>query len=460
MTPAHDDRLHGCFLPSVFGYASICLTALFFSCLFIDHPAGVPVLIQEDTWVENFTAIGLFLAGVLLFATARLERNTVRRCVYILGGLMMMFGVGEEINWGQRIFGFNSEIGSEFSLHNLPEMSRLFNRSLLLAPSLLCMVALTAFFCHKDRLFGIPLPSIFLVLCFLMATINKTHPDFDNMQNLIFHYMRYIHREHNTLLLVLLFFTLFSRQSTFFIATSAILAFTCARWYAFSHGGIYLTYSIKSEEIQEFLLGLSCFFYALELFGRSLDREGRVTTSPRKALPFVRKFGERIASASSLSMNVRLSTIKGICTLIVAGSIGLAALGYFSPAIATAFVKEGYSRIEAAEPIIRSEFDVYLIDNQLIHFKTPCAPSDIRERFFLHVVPADANDLIQGQRREFGFDNFDRHASLRLDATHAGGRCLSVVPLPDYDIASIGTGQFTREGKSWHETFRFIEQPG
>ena len=450
LTPAHDDRLDGYFLPSVFGYASICLIALFFSYLTHVHPAGVAALILEDGWVENFTAIGLFLAGVLLFATARMERNTVRRCVYILGGLMMMFGVGEEINWGQRIFGFDPGNRIEFNIHDMPQVVAMFDLSVRFASFLLCTVALAAFFCHKDRIFGIPLPSIFLILCFSMVMINKRYPDLDDIiKYLIAHYAHFI-RQENALLLILLFFTLFRRQSTFFIATFAILAFSCARWYAFSHGDVYLAHQTVTREIHEFLFGLSCFFYAIELFGRSLDREQHVT-SPRNAFPF----------ASSLSMNVRLSTIKvkGICTLIVAGSIGLAALGYFSSAIATAFVEKGYSRIKAADPIIRSEFDVYLIDNQLIHFKTPCAPSDLRERFFLHVIPADTN-VLSRKRKIYGFDNFDNHVSVRFDATHAGGRCLSVVPLPDYDIVSIGTGQFTREGKSWHETFRFIEQPG
>ena len=457
LPPAHEDRLDSYFLPSVFGYAGICLTALFFSCLTFVHPIGAAALTREDGWVENLTAISLFLAGVLLFATARMERNTVRRCVYVLGGLMMVFGAGEEISWGQRIFGFDTNVQRETNIHNMPKIGHMFFQSFRIAPFLLCTVALAAFFCRKDEMFGIPLPSIFLVLCFLMVMINKTYPDSHNI-NPVTYYARFILDRNNALLLVLLFFTLFCRQSTFFIATSSILAFSCARRYAFSHTDAYTAHALNILETQEFLFGLSCFFYATGLFGRSSDHEGRAT-SPWNAIPFGRKFGERIAFANPLSVNVRLSMSKGICTSIIAGSIGLAALGYFSPGLATAFVEKGYSRIKAAKPIIRSEFDVYLIDNQLIYFKTPCAPSDKRQWFFLHVIPADTNTL-PGERRRFGFDNFDRYISVRRDATHAGGRCLSIVPLPDYDIVSITTGQFTGKTQSWNETFRFIEPPG
>ena len=153
-----------------------------------------------------------------------------------------------------------------------------------------------------------------------------------------------------------------------------------------------------------------------------------------------------IAFAGSLPVNVRPSMINGVSASILAGSIGLAALGYFDSGITSVLVEKGYSRIRGAEPIIRAKFDVHLVENHLIYFKTPCAPSDKRETFFLQVVPTDVNALPEGLPRKRGFEHRDYYVSVRLDATHAGGRCMAVVPLPEYDVAAIRTGQYTRNG--------------
>lgn len=67
------------------------------------------------------------------------------------------------------------------------------------------------------------------------------------------------------------------------------------------------------------------------------------------------------------------------------------------------------------------------------------------------------NVLPRGWPRKRGFDPLNYYISVRLDATHADGRCMAVVPLPDYDVASISTGQYTRNGTTWQEAFRFIE---
>ena len=62
----------------------------------------------------------------MLLVTALLERSIFRRCVYILGGMAMVFAAGEEISWGQRIFGFATpdllmtlNEQKEFTVHNI-----------------------------------------------------------------------------------------------------------------------------------------------------------------------------------------------------------------------------------------------------------------------------------------------------------------------------------------------------
>lgn len=103
-------------------------------------------------------------------------------------------------------------------------------------------------------------------------------------------------------------------------------------------------------------------------------------------------------------------------------------------------------------PVARSRFDVYLDGLGLIYVKEPCAPADTRARFFLEIVPADRSDLPREHRRR-GFDRrafgFYSRSGVRFD-----GICMAAVPLPDYAIDRIRTGQFLRGGgRVWEAEF-------
>ena len=84
-------------------------------------------------------------------------------------------------------------------------------------------------------------------------------------------------------------------------------------------------------------------------------------------------------------------------------------------------------------------FDVYLGEGSLIFAKDPCARADTEAAFFLHLDPVEVADLPYDRKRN-GFDNldfyFDRHGD-RFD-----DKCLATVPIPEYGIARIRTGQF------------------
>ena len=106
-------------------------------------------------------------------------------------------------------------------------------------------------------------------------------------------------------------------------------------------------------------------------------------------------------------------------------------------------------------PLIRSDWDVYLIENRLIYVKEQCGPEDVDARFFLHLYPVDVNDL-PGHRRQHGFDNHD--FNFGRHGRRGGETCLAAVPLPGYDIATIGTGQFVPgEGQIWNGSFDVVE---
>ena len=117
---------------------------------------------------------------------------------------------------------------------------------------------------------------------------------------------------------------------------------------------------------------------------------------------------------------------------------------------------DAYRAITDTQPLVRSNFDLHLNDNTLHYVRDTCRPDDTYARFFLHIIPHDTNDLPQ-HRQQYGFDNlnFDFYDhGVRFD-----GKCLASVPLPDYPIARINTGQWIPdEGKLWEGEFPFPKE--
>ena len=54
-------------------------------------------------------------------------------------------------------------------------------------------------------------------------------------------------------------------------------------------------------------------------------------------------------------------------------------------------------------PPIRSTFTILVHDNRITYVKSPCAEKDLVNRFFLHITPADANDLVE-ENEHLGFN--------------------------------------------------------
>ena len=112
--------------------------------------------------------------------------------------------------------------------------------------------------------------------------------------------------------------------------------------------------------------------------------------------------------------------------------------------------RAAYHAAATGEPVARSVFDLYVTDGQLTYVKEECAQEDTANRFFLHIVPDRADDL-PPERREHGFDNLD--FDFFLNGALFGGKCVASVPLPDYPIASVRTGQFGPQGELWGAEF-------
>ena len=103
--------------------------------------------------------------------------------------------------------------------------------------------------------------------------------------------------------------------------------------------------------------------------------------------------------------------------------------------------------IAGLQPTAAGHFRLYHDDRRLIYYRESCTAADTHARFFLHLFPTNNNDLPQS-RRQYGFDNlgfnFSEHGA------HRNGKCLAAVPLPDYQIARIRTGQYLPgQGQLW-----------
>ena len=302
---------------SVLAYLVLSLNVFFFSFLIAATPETFHNLTREDYWVESLTAVWFFLAGCLFFGTAWREPSLFRRGVYILGGMAMLFIAGEEISWGQRIFGFATpdfllplNRQQEFNVHNISQGTSdgIYRNGGLF----LCMAVSVAFFCRKDRLCGIPLPSILLTLGFLALL------SYDSGSSLR-DFLYFIVTREQGMLLLLLIFALLSGQSKLVIAVAATLTLVFALTYVNYHN-VYAHSIVEGgpiQEIREYLFGIGCLFYALEL--ALAQAPGRLAAVAPASLRGQQPEGRRIP--------YWLIT----CALVSAGSIGLMVFQYLNP---------------------------------------------------------------------------------------------------------------------------------
>ena len=118
--------------------------------------------------------------------------------------------------------------------------------------------------------------------------------------------------------------------------------------------------------------------------------------------------------------------------------------------------RAAYERAAPREPSARGVFDVYVdgAERALTYVKEPCGPLDASSLFFLHVTPERRADL-PDDRRGVGFDNLDFEFSLRGIAFE--NKCVALVPLPDYKIATARTGQHRHGKEIWETEFAVAE---
>ena len=106
--------------------------------------------------------------------------------------------------------------------------------------------------------------------------------------------------------------------------------------------------------------------------------------------------------------------------------------------------RAAYQRAVSGDPMARSCFDVYLGDGVLTYVRDPCVREDVRyrrrHRIFAEAVPEDPKDVPRWRR---WFESPDPVFHLENQLVRFEGKCIAVLPLPDYPISGIRTGQGT-----------------
>jgi len=103
-------------------------------CIFFYHPKLYALLTVEDGPFETATAVGFFGASCLFLFSVRATNGTVINSVLAAMGIMAFVVAGEEISWGQRMFGVSTpeylkEINfqDEINIHNIGIVNHVFN---------------------------------------------------------------------------------------------------------------------------------------------------------------------------------------------------------------------------------------------------------------------------------------------------------------------------------------------
>ena len=115
-----------------------------------------------------------------------------------------------------------------------------------------------------------------------------------------------------------------------------------------------------------------------------------------------------------------------------------------------------YRSVTSNEPVVRSNFDIFMRKRTLYYVRPRCISPNPRERFFLYIVPVNKNDLPQ-DRKQDGFDI--RRTKFWKNGRIFDGKCMVTVALPQYKIASIRTGSTIGNSTDevWAEEFSLSE---
>ena len=439
---------------SLLGYAFLLICSGCFTWLIsIDRPL-LGRLVLEDGLLENLTVAFYVVAALLLLAAAA-ERQWPGRCLCLLGAAICGFVAGEEIDWGQRLLGYATpewfvEVNfldtANFHNSEFGKVTRLFQTLKVALPFVGCLTAFAAWVCGKNKLLHLPLPSMPLVLGLLLALSYWESASIARLE--------FAAGGATGLLWLIGVYALLARQSGLFLAAAAAALSVDAINYA----NLTTHIGIGADETYEYLLAAAALCYALELLLRLRSRRREPPAPAGPPLPARPRPGR-----------LRRPWLV-FCALAIGSSLALYPWEYFNSRAETATAQEHWQRIHsgaAGRPLgsenfeevgAAAPFEVYALAGQLLYTapsREQCRKTDL---FFLHIFPVNSGDLPPG-RQEYGYDNQDFYFAWRRQFID-GGRCVGVVPLPDYPIAEVRTGEVRWQGTAHWQARLVVDSSG
>ncbi len=157
----------------------------------VDLPFFEGFYVREDGFIEWLTIVAL-LCGAFLCFYRTFKLKSQRSLMFVLGtvlmGLAFVFGVGEEISWGQRILNIESSeffmkhnVQREINIHNLIVNGRKINKIIF---GTLLGVCIGAYFLilpilyrkiggikHLVNRSAIPIPRVFHIISYIILII-------------------------------------------------------------------------------------------------------------------------------------------------------------------------------------------------------------------------------------------------------------------------------------------------
>lgn len=456
-----------------FAYLCLCLNSILFHYLIYSAPCCFLYSAKENSWIENLTAVWLFLGSIFLFATVRMEQRSFQRWLYILGGIALFYAAGEEISWGHHIINYpmpdflaDINFQNETNLHNIRVLHKIHILVRVEGMRLMVLVTILAFFGEKDRFFGIPLPSISLILGFLVANFSGVALNEDNpidSLGVFSLYMKFLFTPDKIGLLLLLIFALIFKKHKLLIACVTSQVFITTTFI-----GQLIRKGARLDEQDEYFVAVFLFLYSLELFwvqvstSRKKSRRLRpqsatsseiVSSIHRWLSTNIRRRISNFLHISQMTNFVRTSQLI-VFLLVIVGSIGLLHSANYYAQFHAANFQNIYQTVLSRKPWAHSHFNVYIHNRTLVYVKETCALSDRKPRFFLNVYPLD-NAALPLRRRPYSFEDLGfkfPSCGMAFD-----NKCIVVVPLPAYDIRRIISGQYTHEGHLWEVDLPFRE---
>ena len=106
-------------------------------------------------------------------------------------------------------------------------------------------------------------------------------------------------------------------------------------------------------------------------------------------------------------------------------------------------------------PLASGAFDIHQDGDTLVYVRDGCADDDEEAEFLAYFFPIDPENLPDAIRRDGSDGWMATRTSFRLwdQGARIVDRCITTVPLPDWPVANVLTGQYEESGWRWRMRF-------